>query len=233
MTTHPAINDCRRYVSAHLHHETRATSRGTKRLPSVTISRQAGARGRTIGKKLETALRRAQGKADVPWTMFDENLVSQVLEDHRLPAELEKFMPDDVIGELEGTINELLGRHPSLWTLFEKTSSTIARLAHMGHCIIVGRGGNEVTWGFDNVLRICLVGSEHNRIHRMVEAHGMSEADARSFIHEEDLARCRYVKKHFSKEFADPMRYDYTINTDQMRDETIVSALVSAIQSIS
>ncbi len=77
--------------------------------------------------------------------MFDENLVSQVLDDHDLPAELEKFMPDDTIGEWEGTINELLGRHPSLWSLFEKTSGTIARLARMGHCIIVGRGGNEVT----------------------------------------------------------------------------------------
>jgi cytidylate kinase len=76
------------------------------------------------------------------------------------------------------------------------------------------------------------VGSERNRIRQMVDAHKMSEADARAFIHEEDIARSRYVKKHFSQEFADPMRYDYTINTDQMHDEAIVRALVSAIQSV-
>ncbi len=44
------MNDCRSYVAAHLHHETKVSAEALKRLPSVTISRQTGARGRTIGK---------------------------------------------------------------------------------------------------------------------------------------------------------------------------------------
>ena len=232
MAIHPTINDCRSYVSAHLHHETYAAPNHHKRLPSVTISRQTGARGRTIGKKLETALRESQGKNEVNWTLFDKNLVAQVLEDNDLPAELEKFMPDDAIGEVEGTINELLGRHPSLWTLFEKTSATIARLARMGHCIIVGRGGNEVTRGMHNVLRVCLVGSEHDRIRQMVEVHRMNPDAARKFVHDEDVARGRYVKKHFSAQFADPMRYDLTVNTGELDDDQIVQTLVSAVQAM-
>ena len=136
------LSECKSYVAAHLHS---GPGRKTAARPAaVTISRQAGARGRTIGEKLQNALRARAPKDAVPWTLFDDNLVQKVLEDNRLPAELEKFMPDDSIGEPEGSINELLGRHPSLWTLFEKTVDTIARLARMGHCIIVGRGGNRI-----------------------------------------------------------------------------------------
>ena len=232
MAIHPTINDCRNYVSAHLHHETRDAPKPQKRPPSITISRQAGARGRTIGKKLETALRAAQSKNDINWTLFDKNLVAQVLEDNDLPAELEKFMPDDTIGEWEGTINELLGRHPSLWSLFEKTSATIARLARMGHCIIVGRGGNEVTRGMDNVLRVCLVGSEHDRIRQMVEIHKMTPDAAYKFVHDEDVARGHYLKKHFSAQFADPIQYDLTVNTGELDDDQVVQTLVSAVQAI-
>ena len=51
-------------------------------------------------------------KSEMPWTLFDDDLIKQVLEDHQLPKDLEKFMPDDAMSEFEGTINELLGRHP-------------------------------------------------------------------------------------------------------------------------
>jgi hypothetical protein len=84
MAIFPTINDCRSYVSAYLHHEKKEALNPRTRLPSVTISRQTGARGRTIRKKLETAVRAVQYENDVSWTLFDENLVAQVLEDNDL-----------------------------------------------------------------------------------------------------------------------------------------------------
>lgn len=230
MPLHPSFQECRGYVAAHLHNSTTPRTEHTRRFPSLTLSRQTGARARSIGMKLQAVLRAQAADATVPWTLFDENLVQQVLEDHQLPSDLEQFMPDDTIGEITATINELLGRHPSLWTLFEKSASTIVRLSRMGHSIIVGRGGNEITKGLSNVLNVRLIGSETLRLRHMMKVHGMSETGGRKFIKEEDAARRRFIKQHFGTDIDDPMRYDLVINTDHLEDEAVVQLLLAGIR---
>jgi len=229
MNTHPGFQECSGYVASHMHSKP-APHTSQKRPPALTISRQCGARGRTIGTKLQDALRDCAPKASVPWTLFDDDLVKQVLDDHQLPADLEKFMPDDAVSEIEGSINEILGRHPSLWSLFEKTVRTMIRLSRMGHSILVGRGGNEITHGFPNVLKIRLIGSEEHRHQQMVKAHGMPLADAKKFIKTEDAARRRFIKQHFGREIDDPTRYDLVINTDHLNDDAIVQLLAAALK---
>lgn len=229
MATHPSFSECRGYVAANMHHKPRSKS---VRPPAVTISRQTGARGRSIGTKLQDALRAQDPKADVPWTLFDDNLVKKVLEDNQLPADLEKFMPDDAVSELESSINEILGRHPSMWSLFDKTVRTIVRLSRMGKCIIVGRGGNKITQGFPNVLQVRLVGTREKRIQQMVALKHISRKEASDYIKKEDAARKRYMKQHFHCDIDDPLLYDLTINTDNCSDEQVVEILTAAIQNM-
>lgn len=230
MKTYPTLNECRGYVAAHLH-ANKSAKHTNKKTPAITISRQAGARGITIGHKLQNALRAEAPKAAIPWTLFDENLVTQVLEDHNLPIELEKFMPDDAMSEIEGSINEILGRHPSLWSLFEKTARTVVRLTNMGHCIVVGRGGNKIVEGFAHVLRVRLIGSDACRARQMVNIHGMSEAGAHKYIKEEDTAREAYMRQHFHCDIDDPLDYDLIINTDHLNDDQVVQLLVDTIKA--
>ncbi|MGZ0655105.1 cytidylate kinase-like family protein [Coraliomargarita sp. W4R72] len=230
MEQHPSYQECRGYVAAHLHHKPAVLAKDSKRPPALTISRQTGARGSTIGLKLQNRLRAQAPNAPIPWTIFDDDLVKQVLQDHQLPTDLEKFMPDDAISEITGSINELLGRHPSLWTLFEKTVHTITRLGHMGNCIIVGRGGNEITQGFSNVIRVRLIGSENRRVKQMTQVHGMSESGAKKFVKDENAARRRYIKQHFHRDIDDPTRYDLVINTDYLSDNAIVELLIAALK---
>ena len=231
MTAHPSLNECKSYVAAHLHAASAERPPDQKQhAPALTISREAGARGRTIGRKLADALREAEPRAEVPWTLFDENLVRQVLEDHHLPADLEKFMPDDAVGELESSINEILGRHPSMWSLFEKTVQTIVRLTRMGHCIVVGRGGNRITRAFANVVNVRLVGSPEQRTRQMVRARGLDEKTARRFIKDEDAARRRYLKQHFDADIDDPLDYDLVLNTDKITDDEAVRLLMTALK---
>lgn len=230
MKAYPSIQECRSYVAANLQARDHHAPEAPKRAAAITISRQTGARGRTIGQKLQNALRARNPKAEIPWTLFDKELVKKVLEDHDLPADLEKFMPDDAVGELEGTINEILGRHPSLWTLFENTVETIARLCRMGNCIIVGRGGNKVTRGFSNVLHVRLIGSKDLRVHQVTESLDMSLKEAEKFVKDEDNARRKYMKQHYHCDIDDPSLYDLVINTDLLDDDTVVNILISAIK---
>jgi hypothetical protein len=225
-----AFKECCSYVAALVQAQDHPKPGNAPRNPpAITISRQAGARGRSIGQKLQNTLREQAPQAAAPWTLFDENLVEKVLEDHDLPTSLAKFMPDDSVSELDSTINEILGRHPSLWTLFEHTVETMVHLCHMGHCILVGRGGNKIAEGLTNVTRVHFVGSPPRRIQQMVQSHGMSPKDAQHFIKHEDRARQRYMKYHFSCDINDPTQYDLIINTDHYCDEAVVQIILHAI----
>ena len=80
-----------------------------------------------------------------PWTLFDRDLVQKVLEDHRLPSRLARFMPEDRISGLQDIMDELFGLHPPFLSLVHRTTETILRLADQGNVILIGRAGNVIT----------------------------------------------------------------------------------------
>jgi cytidylate kinase len=100
----------------------------------------------------------------------------------------------------------------------------------MGHSIIVGRGGNEITRGFHNVINVRLIGSKEQRIRHLVVTHGMELAYAKKFVKGEDAARRRFLKQHFDADINDPERYDIVINTDHLEDDAVVEMLAAAVR---
>lgn len=225
-----SFQECRAYVRAQLVSPREIQTRSNTRPPmAVTLSRQTGARGRTIGNLLVSRLRSNESDPSIPWTLFDRNLVEQILEDHHLPKDLEKFMPDDRVGELESAINEILGRQPSSWSLFEYSVDTMVRLARAGHCILVGRGGSVITRAFANVLHIRLVGSLERRVQHMCRVGSFDVEEATAFIKKEDSARKKYLKQHFNRDIDDVNLYDLILNTDFLSNETAVQILLAAL----
>src|SRR5258706_10560366 len=108
------MNTLKNRIDAYLEYQLRAlevAGRNQKRLtnPFVTISRQMGAGGITIGEKLTEFLRKndsAQAGAS-SWTVFDKNLVAKVLEEHNLSKRFAEFMPEDKIPGVEEFVEQL------------------------------------------------------------------------------------------------------------------------------
>ncbi|OGW88307.1 MAG: hypothetical protein A3A73_01595 [Omnitrophica bacterium RIFCSPLOWO2_01_FULL_50_24] len=182
--------------------------------PFVTISRQTGAGGITVGKKLVEFLRMYDRQANGPWTVFDDNLVEEVLREHHLPEKFETFMAEESAPELQDTIEELFGLHPSKWTLVHKTAETFMRLAHLGNVVLVGRGACVVTFKLPLGIHVRLVGSIEKRAAHLQKYYGIGEAQAITMIRSEDSAKRAFLKKYFNKEINDPLIYDFMINTD-------------------
>jgi cytidylate kinase len=150
------------------------------------------------------------------WAVFDANLAKQVLEDHKLPPNLERFMAEDARLPVEAIVEEVLGLHPSGWTLVQHTTQTILRLAGLGHTILVGRGANIITARLPNVMHVRLVAPLASRIRHSAEFYHLSEAEAARFVREQDQARRRYVRRYFNAEIDDPTLYDVTLNTGRL-----------------
>jgi hypothetical protein len=104
---------------------------------AITISREVGAGGRTIAELVAQRLAATEKTpTSAPWAVFDANLAKQVLEDHELPPDLERFVTEDARLPVEAIVEEVLGLHPSGWTLAQHTTKTILRLAGLGHVVV-------------------------------------------------------------------------------------------------
>jgi cytidylate kinase len=181
---------------------------------AITISREVGAGGRTIAELVGQRLAATEKRPDAkPWAVFDANLAKQVLEDHKLPPDLERFVTEDARLPVEAIIEEVLRLHPSGWTLAQHTTKTILRLAGLGHVILVGRGASVITARLPNVFHVRLVAPLATRIRHTAEYYHLNEAEAAKFVREHDEGRRRYVRRYFNADIDDPTLYDVTLNT--------------------
>jgi cytidylate kinase len=197
---------------------------------AITVSREVGAGGITIAELLCQRLTAVE-KPPVtrPWAVFDANLAKQVLEDHKLPANLERFMVEDVQSPVRAMAEEVLGLHPAASTLVQHTTQTILRLAGLGHAILVGRGANVITARLPNVLHVRLVAPLATRIRHAAEYHCLSQVEAAKFVKDQDHARRCYLKHYFNAEIDDPTLYDLTLNTGRLgfvRTTEVIAQLV-------
>ena len=206
-------------------HATMAT--GLRR--AVTISRQAGCGGVIVAEKLADFLQRHSPAHGPAWTVFDRDLMNQVLADHNLPAHLEKFLPEDRVSAIEDMLADIFGVRPTSQTLVQQTAETILKFAALGGVILVGRAGNIVTAKLPHVLHVRLVAPLDDRIERICRDDHKSPDEARKFCLAEESARARYLKTYYNADIDDPLHYHLVINTSRMGYENTARLIGEAV----
>jgi cytidylate kinase len=181
---------------------------------AITISRQTGSGAHSVGEKLTEYLQARDRNASPQWRVFDRNLVETVLDEHNLPRRFARYMPEDRVSEATDVVDELLGGHPSAWSLVQQTGETLLHLAKQGNVILIGRGANIITRNLDHMFHVRLVGSLERRIRHIQQTHGLGESAALEFIRREDRGRKRYLRKYFGEDPDDLSLYQLVINTD-------------------
>jgi cytidylate kinase len=176
--------------------------------PFVTISRECCSGGSNLAQLLAQKLDESSS-----WKIFGGNVINQMLQTHRLPEQLARYLPEDTVPEVNATIGEIMGLHPSLWELVQKAKATMQQLATAGNVILVGRGANFATAGIGDGIHVRLVAPADYRARYYAQRFGISEAEARTHNAKCDAARRRYVRAHFNADIADPAAYDLVINT--------------------
>jgi CMP/dCMP kinase len=201
--------------------------------PSITISRESGAGATTVAhlvaEQLNTIIKPAATEA--AWTVFDKNLAKEVLVEHRLSPDLEKFMIEDARLPVESIVEELLGLHPNSWWLAQQTTKTILRLASMGRVVMVGRGAEVITQLLPYVFHVRLVAPLSKRISQAAEFYELSPNEAAMKVADEDHARSRYLRRYFDADCNNPLLYHLVVNTAKTgfdgAAETIVRGALS------
>lgn len=228
MSENSAFVKAKQYVESHLH-DSDTLRKGTIG-PCITISREAGSGSGLIAEKLIQLLKPLSKNPEATWAVFDKNLIEKVLEDHHLPKQIAKFLGEEKKSLLTQTMNELLGVHPPLMKLYHKTTETILHLAHIGNCIIIGRGANIITASLKNAYHVRLVAPLELRIKNVQEFYGNTKAEAVAFVKKEDAKRNVFIKDHFNKNTEDPLLYHFIINTGSFSLDEVAKIIAESVR---
>lgn len=228
MNRHPILERAEGYFTSEWHE---SRSPWTKPpTPFITISRESSAGGSRLAQLIAEKFN-SEPTSRTDWSIFGGNIINQMLQTNHLPGDLARFLPEDKIPEVNATIGEFVGLHPSLWGLVQKANETMRRLASGGHVILVGRGANFVTAGLAGGVHVRLVAPPEYRARDYARRFGVSEEAALLHNAKCDAARRRYVAAHFSSAVENPASYDLVINTAHVPLTEIVQLVVAHVHA--
>jgi cytidylate kinase len=175
--------------------------------PIITISRLAGAGGRTLA----TGLRDRLGLQ-----LQDRSVVDHIARTRHLDPELLAMLDEQDIRQTDLWMRGILENRLFLKEQYRHAlTETIDEMAASGGVVFLGRGAGHVL-GHRASLRVRLVASRATRQNRLAEKMGLSRAEARALLDETDRRREAYVRKLFSTDPHEPSNYDLVINTDRL-----------------
>ena len=202
----------------------------------ITINRELGSGGRTVGRKLAEKL---------GVEFYDKALIKALQEKYHLSVEeIEKLKGQqqgwwaDFKRHMTGSVmytNYYLpheGAEPELLDTNEvfKTETEILKgMAEAESCVIAGRSGFYVFRKHPNHLSILIQASMEFRVARVMRKQNISENEALKIIEKVDKMRENYVKRYTESSRYDTHNYDLVINADGKTEDEIVDLILMYI----
>lgn len=178
----------------------------------ITIGREYGSGGRTIGKLV------AQ-KLNVPY--YDRELVDEASKHSGLAVEAieendqivtRSFLYDLAIGTSYGYVNQA-GIPLDLNTqVFLAQRETILKFSQ-SPCVIVGRCADYILRDREDVLRIFIYADKKARLKRVVEEYGEDPAKAEKMLALSDKRRARHYEEFTDSIWGARRNYDLLLNS--------------------
>lgn len=199
----------------------------------ITINKEIGSGGRTIGCKLAERL---------GVKFYDKALVKELTKTFNLSIdELEKAKSKkrNWFDDFSATYtNRYLIDKPVNHTTYAPTSENIFRvesnflrdLAADESCVIAGRSGFFVFRNEPNTLKIMIQSTFEKRVKRIIEKQGVSEDEAKKIVSTIDKKREAYTKNFSGTSRYDTRNYDLVLNVANLTEDEAVDVIMSYIK---
>ena len=184
----------------------------------ITIGRELGSGGRTIGKKVAELL---------GYDYYDRELIDEAAKESGLSSEFIEKTEQSLTGSF--LYNLAMGNSysygmlspsgsnvlPLTMQVFLAQQQAILKFAEKP-CVIVGRCADYVLRDRDDVLKVFVYSTEEKRIERAVNEYGLDPKEARSQIIRSDKSRARHYATFTDWDWAYKSHYDLMINSGVM-----------------
>lgn len=202
----------------------------------ITISREIGSGGHTVGRILAEKLNTRYCDKDLIRGLEEKfNLTVSGIE--KLKGKKKNWLADfcQYIAPLPSA--KTLGLDPKYTQEFRLDVTTddvykaeteiLQGLADEGSCVIAGRSGFYVFRDHPNHLSVFITASDENRVQRVMRKQGVSEESARTIINGIDEARENYIKRYTGASRYDARNYDLVINADGHSEEEVAGLILA------
>lgn len=192
----------------------------------ITIARQYGSGGKTIGKMLAKELgipcydrdviRLASEDSGIAECLFgrvDETLKRSVFDKIRNKTYDPKLLPPE---SDDFTSND---------NLFNFQAKIMKQLADEGSCVIIGRCADHVLRDYDNLLRVFIYADDDFCLEQAKERHSMSDREIANYIKKIDKHRADFYKYYTGNEWSNAKNYDLSLNTADLGFEKCVELI--------
>lgn len=204
----------------------------------ITISREVGSGGGTVGRKLAE-------KLGVNYS--DKHLIKELEEKFNLTREgiehlkkkkknwftdiFEQATPANKSSIKVGgyTFSREYKEAVTVQDIFDAEKEILNAFADEGSCVIAGRSAFFVLKDRPNKVDIFITASKEHRIERIMDKQGMTREEAIELIENTDKGRDNYVQRYTGLSRYDMRNYDAILDMDYLSEDEAVEKILTFI----
>lgn len=181
----------------------------------ITISRQFGAGGKTLGKQVADAL---------GYTFADEDIVQKIAELAKVSPGWVESVEKEAGGRLSRIVSKMVSK-PLLERVLKDERGYIdeeiyidylvvlvSQIAEEGNVVFLGRGSQYILNDHPDAFHVLLVNSFDNRVRFMVDRYKMTEQRATNVVRREDKRRVNFYRKLGKQDYDQSELYHLVVN---------------------
>lgn len=203
----------------------------------ITISRQFGAGGKTLG---------VTASEELGYRFVNDEIINWIAKKARVSVEWVKAIEKEAGRKLDFFISKMISKrllnsilgHDQAYIdekiYFNLLGETIRKTATEGNAVILGRGGQFFLKDSPDTFHIHLVATDADRIKFLMENYDLSRKHAEQVISSEEKRRAEFYRALGHKDYEDSCHYDLVLNTSRLtlKEASMqISGLVSCEES--
>ena len=189
----------------------------------ITISRQFGSGGRTVGKLVAE-------KLGIP--CYDSQIISEIAKKSGFAEEYIKengeYMESTGFFASLGNVG-YYGQSNQL-TIWSEQCRIIKELAEKGDCVIVGRCADYALEGNPDAVTVWVKAPLEARVERIKKLYQLTDSKAADLIQKTDKKRASYYNYYSSKKWGEAKGYDLCLDSSKLGIDGSIELIKSFIE---
>ena len=198
----------------------------------ITISRQFGAGGRTVGEMIAEKLN---------YRFLDDLIIHELAREADVSTDFIKSIERDAGSKISKFITSLISTnyiermagdkgYIDETKYFSLLQDVIIKFAEKDNVVLMGRGGQYILKALKNAYHFFLISDLEHRIEFMQEHYNMTDSEAKKAIRLGEDRRRTFFKRFGKDNYDDPKLYHLVLNTSKLSIEQAIDEICHLVK---
>lgn len=188
----------------------------------ITITREFGSGGRTIGRAVASAL---------GYDFYDWNLVEQIARESGFSQQFVEEHAEDASTSFPWIFKNAGAGMDTTDQLYLIQCKIINQLADKGHCVIVGRCADYILRDRPDVLNCFVFAEDAYKKERIIVVYGETEVAIEKRMKEKDRKRKAFYQYYTGRKWGTSFYYDLCLDSGRLGIDTCTALITQAART--